>query len=45
MKGLGLAAAAKAFFEHEELWTPRCHRAAKLLDLRFWRMDLEPDDL
>src|SRR5512141_1263590 len=45
MEGLGLAAAANAFFEREELWIPGCHRAAKLIDLRFWRMDLEPDDL
>src|SRR6185295_278924 len=45
MEGLGLAGAANAFFEREELRIPRCHRAAKLIDLRFWRMDLEPDDL
>src|SRR3954468_8895670 len=45
IEGLCLTAAANAFFEREELRTPRCHRAAKLVDLRFWRMDLEPDDL
>src|SRR6476646_1626506 len=45
VEGSGLAAAANAFFEREELWIPRCHRAAKLVDLRCWRMDLEPDDL
>lgn len=44
MDGLGLAAAANAFFEREELSIPRCHRAAKLLDIRFWRMDFEPND-
>src|SRR5512142_3223128 len=45
MEGSGLAAATNAFFEREELWIPRRHRAAKLIELRFWRMDLEPDDL
>src|SRR5688572_16447469 len=45
MEWLSLAAAANAFFEREELWIPRCHRAAKLIDLRFRRMNLEPDDL